>query len=476
MSKSISKSRISPIATAEADYSGKWWVLIAIGIGTFMSALDGSVVNTTLPVITRQLSSSVAAAEWVVTVYLLVLSGLLLSFGRLGDMQGHKRVYLAGFGIFLVSSALCGRSSSIPMLVGFRAMQALGAAMLSANSPAILTKSFPARQRGQALGLQATMTYLGLTVGPSLGGWLTEAFSWRAVFYINVPVGLLAFLLSLRYIAADHPGQVVERFDLRGAFAFMVGLTVLLFGLNQGHALGWASPLILAALIGAPLILAAFVQIERATSSPMLDLSLFRSQVFAGAVLSAVLNYICIYVITFLMPFYLIQGLGLGPSQTGVVLTAMPIVMAIVAPLSGTLSDRIGASWPTIIGMGLVAIGMFLLSGLGPQTSLPGIALRLAVVGLGTGIFISPNTSALMGAAPRNRQGIASGILATARNLGMVLGVGLAGAIYTTYAAEAASASPAIFQAIQASFLAATSVALLGLVISLLRSAKLPMA
>jgi len=473
MSKSTSKPHIPPIAAQEADNPGKWWVLIAIGIGTFMSALDGSVVNTTLPVITRQLSSNVAAAEWVVTVYLLVLSGLLLSFGRLGDMQGHKRVYLAGFGIFVVSSALCGMSSSVPMLVAFRGVQALGAAMLSANSPAILTKSFPARQRGQALGLQATMTYLGLTVGPSLGGWLTEAYSWRAVFYINIPVGLLAFLLSLRYIAADHPGQVTERFDLRGAFAFMVGLTVLLFGLNQGHALGWASPLILAALVGAPLILAGFVHIERTTTAPMLDLSLFRSWVFSGAVLSAVLNYICIYVITFLMPFYLIQGLGLGPSQTGVVLTAMPIVMAIVAPLSGTLSDRIGAFWPTVTGMAVVAAGMFLLSRLGAHTSLPGIALRLAVVGLGTGIFISPNTSALMGAAPRNRQGIASGILATARNLGMVLGVGLAGAIYTTFAAEAAPASPAIFQAIQASFLAAAGVALLGLVISLLRSAKL---
>jgi len=465
-----------PASPLSADAPGKWWVLLAIGIGTFMSALDGSVVNTTLPILTKDLGSSVAASEWIVTVYLLVLSGLLLSFGRLGDLQGHKRVYLAGFGIFVVSSALCGMAPSVPLLVGFRALQALGAAMLSANSPAILTKSFPARQRGQALGLQATMTYLGLTVGPSLGGWLAQQFSWRAVFYINVPVGLLAFLLSLRYIAADHPAQVTERFDLKGAFAFLAGLVVLLFGLNQGHALGWASPLILGSLIAALLILAAFIQIERRAVDPMLDLSLFRSRVFSGATASAVLNYICIYVVTFLMPYYLLRGLGLEPARAGLLLTAMPIVMAIVAPLSGTLSDRIGGYWLTLIGMGLLTVGIYLLSSLNAQTSPMEIALRLGVVGLGTGVFISPNTSALMGAAPRNRQGIASGILATARNFGMVLGVGLAGAIFTTIAGggEAAIGSPALFQAIQASFLAASGVGLLGLLVSALRPAARP--
>lgn len=466
----------SSTAQSGPDQSGKWWVLIAIGIGAFMSALDGSVINTTLPILTKDLGSNVAASEWIVTVYLLVLSGLLLSFGRLGDLQGHKRVYLAGFGIFVVSSAFCGMAPSVPLLVGFRALQALGAAMLSANSPAILTKNFPARQRGQALGLQATMTYLGLTVGPSLGGWLAQQFSWRAVFYINVPVGLIAFLLSLRFIATDRPAEITERFDLKGACAFLAGLVVLLFGLNQGHALGWASPLILGSLIAAPLILAAFIQIERQAAAPMLDLSLFRSPVFSGAAASAVLNYICIYVVTFLMPYYLLRGLGLEPARAGLLLTAMPIVMAIVAPLSGTLSDHIGGYWLTVTGMGLLSAGMYLLSGLSAQTGPAGIALRLAVVGLGTGVFISPNTSALMGAAPRNRQGIASGILATARNFGMVLGVGLAGAIFTTLAGggETAVGSPALFRAIQVSFLAASGIALLGMLVSALRPAARP--
>lgn len=447
--------------------SGKWWVLVAIGVGTFMSALDGSVVNISLPLITRTFDSSIAAAEWVVTVYLLVLSGLLLSFGRLGDLQGHKRVYIAGFGIFVVSSALCSLASSIHALIIYRGIQALGGAMLMANSPAILTKSFPARQRGQALGLQATMTYLGLTVGPSLGGWLADHYTWRSVFYINIPVGVVAMTLSARFIRADHPEQTRERFDPPGAATFVAGLVALLFGLNQGHALGWSSPIILGSLAASILLLLWFVRLESRAKYPMLDLKLFQSWPFSGAVISAILNYICVYTIIFLMPFYLIQGRSFTPTQTGLILTAMPIVMAVVAPLSGTLSDRIGTRGPTLMGMALLASGLFLLSGLGPTSPPAQIALRLGVAGLGTGIFISPNTSALMGAAPRSRQGISAGILATSRNVGMVLGVGIAGAVFTTVLSQAGETqATALFTALRISFFVSTGIALLGLLIT----------
>src|SRR5512142_329749 len=192
-------------STSQASDRRKWLVLLAVGIGTFMSALDGSVVNTVLPVIRQTFQSQVATIEWVVVVYLLVVSGLLLTFGRLGDLRGQRRVYLAGFVVFVLGSALCGLAPSAGALVAFRGFQALGAAMLFANSPAIITKIFPAQQRGQALGIQATMTYLGLTVGPSLGGWLTQTLSWRAVFYINVPVGLLALTLSWINVPRDTP-------------------------------------------------------------------------------------------------------------------------------------------------------------------------------------------------------------------------------------------------------------------------------
>lgn len=470
-------SRTEIPATADEAAPGrvgvdrKWWVLLAVGVGTFMSALDGSVVNTILPVVNRSFGSGVATIEWVVTIYLLVVSGLLLSFGRLGDLRGHKPVYVTGFAVFVLGSALCGLAPSARALIGFRALQALGAAMLFANSPAILTKNFPAAQRGQALGLQATMTYLGLTAGPALGGWLTDQLSWRAVFYINVPVGLLAMLLSLRLIPRDLPAEHAEQFDLPGAATFMAGLVILLLALNQGHAWGWTSPPIVGLLAAAVLLLALFVSIERRVPNPMLDLSLFERRLFTASATSAVLNYICVYSILFLLPFYLIQGRGLNPAQAGLLLTAQPLVMSVTAPLSGTLSDRIGTRLLTTLGMVLLAVGLFLLARLGPQSAYGSVVVALAVAGLGLGIFVSPNNSAMMGSAPRHRQGIAAGVLATARNVGMVLGVGLAGAILTTVLAQGAASgsATALFAAISTAFLVVTGVAGLGTLTSMVR-------
>ena len=452
----------------EAVHRQKWLVLVAIGASTFMSALDTSVVNTVLPVINQSFDSQVATIEWVVTIYLLIVSGLLLSFGRLGDLRGHKPVFLLGFGIFIMSSALCGMAPSATALIAFRGLQALGAAMLAANSPAILTKNFPASQRGQTLGLQATMTYLGLTVAPSVGGWLTDLLTWRAIFYINVPVGLLAFLLSWRFIPLDSPSEHGERFDLAGALLFMSGLVLLLLGLNQGHAWGWTSPTILGILIFALVFLVAFIILESRQTSPMLDLSLFKQRVFSASALSAVLNYVTLFSILFLVPFYLLQGRGLTPSQAGLLLTAQPLIMAIVAPISGTLSDRIGTHLPGVVGMALLALGTYLLSKLGAQSPLENVAIALGIVGLGTGIFISPNNSALMGSAPRHRQGIAAGILATARSTGMVLGIGLAGAIFTTVLSQSQS-DTALFTAMHTSFLFASGIAVAGVVTASLR-------
>lgn len=444
----------------------RWWILVAIGVGTFMGALDGSVVNMLLPVLRTAFNSDIASIEWVVTIYLLVLSGLLLSFGRLGDLRGHKQVYLWGFGIFIVGSALSGLSGSVRALILFRGFQALGAAMLSANSPAILTKNFPASQRGQALGLQAMMTYLGLVVGPSLGGWLAMQFGWRAVFYINVPIGLLALALSQWFIPTDHATAQKERFDLAGAGLFTVGLIALLLGLNQGHAWGWSSPATLGTLTVAAALLGGFVSVERHAAAPMLDLNLFCERLFSAATASAVFNYICIYSIIFLMPFYLIQGRELNPAEAGALLTMQPIIMAIAAPISGALSDKIGSRLLSTLGMVILAGALFLYSRLQATTPLFQVGLTLALSGLGTGIFISPNTSALMGAAPRHRQGIAAGIQATARNIGMALGVGITGAIFTTILSRD---SATLFDATRGSFLLIIGVAVLGVLTSATR-------
>jgi EmrB/QacA subfamily drug resistance transporter len=404
-----------------------------------------------------------------------MVSGLLLTFGRLGDLRGNKTVYVWGFVIFVIGSALSGLSPTPGFLIASRAVQALGAAMLFANSPAILTKIFPSAERGRALGLQGTMTYLGLTTGPFLGGWLASRFGWHSVFFINVPVGLLATWLSWRTIPNDRPSEHAERFDVYGSTAFMSGLVILLFALNRGEEWGWLSPLTLGLLVVSLLILALFIWIELRTPAPMLDLTLFRSRAFNTAAISPVLNYIAIYSLLFLMPFYLIQGRGLLPPQAGLILTAQPLVMAIMAPFAGTFSDRIGAQIPTTLGMLVMAGGLFLLSRLTLDSSTVYVVTGLAISGLGSGMFVAPNNSALMGAAPRNRQGIASGVLALARNVGMVLGVGLTGAVFTTLLAHGPSGDPlTLVHAVDAGLLFATVMALLAALISFARGVDYP--
>jgi len=452
------------------SFDSKWLVLVAIGMATYMSALDTSVVNTVLPVITDYFHSDVATIEWVVTSYLLVISGLLLTVGRLGDMRGNKNTYVTGFAIFVIGSLLCGLSPSPIYLILSRCFQALGAAMLYANAPAILTKTFPPEQRGRALGLQASMTYLGLTTGPFLGGWLSDTFGWHSIFFINITVGLFATWLAWKVVPKDVPSDKHEQFDLAGASTFTIGLIALLYALNQGHNFGWTSPIIISLFTGSIGTLGIFLFIESRVSNPMLDLSLFQTRMFSISTISPILNYICIYSILFLTPFYLIHARGLSASQAGLILTAQPVIMMLTAPFSGSLSDKIGSRMPTTLGLFIFGSGLFMLSRLTLTSDFAFVVISLAICGLGTGMFVPPNNSALMGAAPRNRQGIASGILALARNVGMVLGIGLTGAIFTTILANQNQGDPFILvHAFDTSIIFTAETAWLGAIITFLR-------
>ncbi|MDP2935410.1 MAG: DHA2 family efflux MFS transporter permease subunit [Dehalococcoidia bacterium] len=414
----------------------QWWVLLAVGAGSFMGTLNTGIVNTILPVIQDSFGADLSSIEWVLMAYLLTTSILLLSFGRLGDIWGHKRVYNTGLLVFIVSSALCAFSPTEGFLIGARSLQAVGGAMVVANSQAILTRFFPPEKRGQLLGMLYTIAYLGILIGPSLGGYLAHAFGWRSVFLVNIIIGGLTMVMSWRILPDSRPTEGRERFDPVGAAVLTIGLGVLLLGISKGQELGWTSAFIIGCVVASAFFLVSFVLVERAVSHPMLDLALFRSSSFSFSTAAAFLNYMCVFSGLFLVPFYLIQGRNFSPSLAGLLFSAQPLGMVLTAPISGYLSDRIGSRLLSTLGTLIVAAGLFMLHYLGPASGEADILLPLALIGLGNGLFVAPNASAIMGSSPAERQGVAAGIVSTARNLGMVFGVALTGAILSLRSVE----------------------------------------
>jgi EmrB/QacA subfamily drug resistance transporter len=423
----------------------RWWVLLAISAGSLMAGLDNSVSNTVLPVVATSLRADVTTTQWVVLIYLLLTTVLVLSAGRLGDLHGHRRLYLVGTAIFIATSAACGFAPSIGWLIAARGCQALGAALLVSNAPAILTSTFPDQMRGRVLGLQATAVYLGTIIGPAAGGFLTTRFDWGAVFLVNVPIGVVALLLSLRFLPRDitQPSKP-DRFDVPGAGTFSIALVLLILGLNQADAWGWTSPGLGGCLLAAGALLAAFVRIEQRASAPLLDLNLFRNRKFSTAIASVTLHYAATFTMFFVLPFFFIRGRGMTPAEAGLVLAAVPVLMPVLSPLSGALSDRIGTRLPATGGVAIAATTLFALSRTDVDTPLVCVVGLLVLFGLGMGLFTSPITSAILGSVPRERRGVASGLVSTARGLGMVLGFCLGGTVYASALSRiGAGAAPA---------------------------------
>lgn len=406
-------------------------IILIIGVGTFMAALDASVVNIALPSISKYYGEPLYIIEWVVMSYLLVISSLLLTYGRLGDMYGHKRVYIGGFAIFSIGSLMCGLAPNIMVLILSRMAQALGAGMIMAMGPAIVTDFAPAQSRGKALGVNATAVAVASATGPVAGGFLTTHFGWQSIFYINIPIGIIGTIMAYKIIP-DTTGCEAQPFDIKGAVTIFFALISILLPLSYIEKYGWTNAYIIAFLSVGLLILLLFVHIERTVRFPMVDLELFKNRLFTMSNLSALINYMSQFSLMLLMPFYLQQLRGLPTSRAGLMLIPMPIATMIVAPISGALSDRFDARYISTAGMGLISIGIFLLSRLSLDSSDFYIMAALALTGLGTGLFQAPNNSAIMGCVPGNRRGIASGMLATMRNIGMVLGVAVSGAIFSS--------------------------------------------
>ena len=407
----------------------KWWTLAVVGSGTFMSALDTSVVHVALPVIGKATHSPVSTVEWVILSYLITVGSSLLVFGRLADLYGKRVIYMSGQMVFVLGSLGCGLSGDVAWLIAFRAIQAVGAAMIFALGPAILVSAFPGHRRGRALGIQATMTYLGMSIGPALGGFLTHHFGWPSIFYINVPIGLGMWFMAHRVLRNDRP-EMAQPFDPVGAAAMAVGLASLLFALSKGGEIGWRNPWVAGLLGLAGSCLALVVVMEKHMEHPALDFRMFSDRMFSSSVLAAYLCYAATASVFFLMPYYLFHAAGVSVSQAGLVMVAVPLAMMAVAALSGSLSDKVGVIGPATAGMALMAAGIGWLGWLEPVNSTRPIVLCLAMIGTGAGLFTAPNNSAIMGSVSANRRGVAGAILAAARTVGFATGVAVAGMIY----------------------------------------------
>jgi EmrB/QacA subfamily drug resistance transporter len=399
-----------------------------------MAPFDGSVVTVAIPAIASSISLSLEAAVWIQLAYLLFLTVLLINAGRLADLKGRKKFYIFGFVVFTAGSLLCGLSRTDLQLVFFRALQGVGAALVAANSPAIVTDTFPREERGRALGVITMAVYIGLMVGPVLGGFLVQNFGWRSIFFVNVPIGIVVVTLATFKLVENKPEKVAAGFDIAGAATLSAALAATLVVLTLGGIFGWLSltSLLLIALSITMLLL--FLQIERKlVKFPTLDLAMFtRNRLFAAANTTAFLSYIAVNGVTLMMAIYLESIRGFDPQTTGLFLIAQATPMALISPFSGWFSDRIGSRILSTLGMGCVSVGLFLFSGLNGTSSGLDVILRLIVVGVGFGLFSSPNTSAVMGSVAQDKLGVAAGTLGTMRFMGQSIGLALLGAVMAT--------------------------------------------
>ncbi|HUI69027.1 MAG TPA: MFS transporter [Spirochaetia bacterium] len=410
------------------DY--KWIVLSVTTIGALMASIDSTIVILALPQMMEKLHADLVHMIWVIMAYILVSTVLLLTFGRIADMFGRVRLYNLGFVIFTVGSALCGLSRTATYLVLSRLVQGAGAALMMVNSPAIITEVFPPNERGRALGINGITFAIGGIAGPLLGGLILSVADWRWVFYINVPIGIVGTVWGYLALKEKSVRARGDLFDFLGAIMFSVGLIALLLALTTGIQFSWTSAPILFLFGLFVVMLVLFLSWERRVARPVLDLSLFDNRIYSFSVLSAMLQALAMFAMNFLIVFYLQAVRGYDPLRAALLLIPFSIVSAVVGPLSGVLADRIGARAPATAGLLLqtAALVWFIFT-LTPTTPYGSIVVGLVLVGFGGGLFWSPNTSAAMNGAPRERLGIASAALATLRQTGMVTSFALALAV-----------------------------------------------
>jgi len=396
-----------------------------------MATMDASIANIALPVLTGVFQKDLDVVMWVTVAYILVSSSLMLIVGKISDLVGRKRIYASGMAIFTMGLGACSIARSIEHLILFRAFQGVGAAMSISCGTAIVTEAFPVNETGKGLGLLSMSVSIGFILGPILGGFLLDQLDWRSLFYIRVPAGTAVFVMAMMLLKKDSVRIGKVKLDLAGTIASSAGLFCLIFGISQVKEYGPTGPVVLLFMVAGLLILTVFIWVERRATDPIVDLSLFKNRIFLFATASLFLFFVGAPPYVLVMPFYLMEGLGFDPMQTGFLLAVVSMVTIVSSPLSGALSDRIGRVWLSAFGAAAITAAFSLMLGFDLQTGVPTIIPVLILLGTGVGSFQPPNNSIIMGAVARERLGSASALIASQRQVGISLGMALAGAIFS---------------------------------------------
>lgn len=408
--------------------SEKIKALVVLGIFTFMSTLDGSIVNIALPTMSRELNVSTSQITWVVTIYLIVISALVLIFGRLGDLIGKSRVTKVGWGIFIIGSLLAGINVGLglPFLLLARVIQAVGASMFMATGFGIISEIFPIENRAKALSISSMFVSVGSITGPALGGLILQFTSWNYIFWINVPIGILAWVVGRKALPDNKGKGNVKDIDLKGSFLMMAVIISLFLALNFGQSLGWTSPIIFFLTSIGIILFILFVLVENKVKEPLLELKIFTSPLFSMSLLMALLNFTVAMFSSILLPFYLQNYKGYEPGTAGLIMMTYPIAMLIFSPIGGTFADKIDKEVVTFVGITGIVLSQLGYLLINSQSEAWLIVVLLFIQGMSMGIFQSPNNALVMETVERKYLGIAGSVNSLVRNVAFVLGTSLA--------------------------------------------------
>lgn len=406
-------------------------ILLNVCVGQFIVGLDQRALLVALPTLTRTFNSSLTTVQWVLLIYDLLLIGAVITVGRLGDLFGRRGFYASGFLVFVLGSALCGAAQTSWQIILFRGLQALGGAMISANGRAVASIAFPANERGKAMGFASMAFHVGFLTGPTLGGFLIDTVGWRWIFYLNLPVGIWGAYLAWQLLEESREETEKISVDFPGAMLLMVTYSLFIYAMNQLPHVGWGDPTVVALLAFAAAAGALFVLVELKSPMPILSFSLFRNRLFMASMLSLFFITSTQSAISFLLPFYLQNILHFTPTHMGFIIIANSVVIVLVAPIAGWLSDRMGSRLLCTVGATLIVIGQFFIASLAIDSSVPRLIFPLLLIGLGWAIFNSPNQSAILGSVPRDKVGTASGMNTTTARTGGAMGVALSATLFT---------------------------------------------